>query len=61
MVRITWQQDLESSNLVRDHICDKQSGVPLCGGSILLISRTTNDDQIAMGKWLAVLYLTDKA
>lgn len=61
MVRIAWQQDLVSSNSVRDHICDKQSGVPLCGGSILLISRTTNDDRIAMGKWLAVLCLTDKA
>ena len=51
MVRITWQKDLVSSNSVRDHICDKQSGVP----------RTTNDDRIAMGKWLAVLCLTDKA
>ena len=61
MVRITWQQDLVSSNSVRDHICDKQSGVPLCGGSILLISRTTNDDRIAMGKWLAALCLTDMA
>ena len=34
-------------------IIKKSDGVLLCGGSILLISRTTNDDRIAMGKWLA--------